>query len=507
MTSGTRGTAWNIAAVLAIASGSFAAFVAVRYANQLPLDHYSFRQTQTALTAYWLAKNGFALAYETPVVGPPWSIPFEFPIYQWIVAVLSTRTGAPLDATGRLVSFGFLVGCLFPVAKIVRRLALPPIVFPTFCALLLSAPTYVYWGRTFMIETAALFFCVVAIRWFVDLLLRIDERRAMVLFTLFMSIGILQKGTTGAPVLLVLAAVFVVDRMRAPRLRELAVAAGCFGIPLAVGIAWAAYTDRVKLLNPFAATALTTTALRGWNFGTVAQRLSPDLFRDVVWKEILAKNCGGIAGIALLVAGLFVRSRARPIVVASLALGIVPLFVFTNLHIEHSYYQAANVVFFLFAIAVVLGCALPERIASTWLPSAMTVALVAGNVAGFVSEYGDWVSHEFTVANSKELALASIIRNGVPPDHTFVAFDLEWTSSLAYLSQRKGFMVADVFKDYDAMRRDPSKFVDAARLGAVVACPTERARLDEFVAWADVRGWTVTAVADCRIALPGQRPR
>src|SRR5690242_19652972 len=65
------------------------------------LDYYAFRQTQTALSAYWLWKDGFRLIYETPVVGFPWSIPFEFPTYQWLVALLR-EIGVPIDIGARL---------------------------------------------------------------------------------------------------------------------------------------------------------------------------------------------------------------------------------------------------------------------------------------------------------------------------------------------------------------------------------------------------------------------
>ncbi|MGH7490376.1 MAG: glycosyl transferase, partial [bacterium] len=45
------------------------------------LDLHNFRQAQTAISAYWSWREGFKLAYETPVLGYPWAIPFEFPIY------------------------------------------------------------------------------------------------------------------------------------------------------------------------------------------------------------------------------------------------------------------------------------------------------------------------------------------------------------------------------------------------------------------------------------------
>ena len=502
---------WPLAC-LAVVCLCFAGWVAVSHAAQLPLDLYSFRQSQTALTAYWLKINGFALDYETPVAGPPWSIPFEFPIYQAIVALVSRATGSPLDATGRLVSFAALLGCLPPMLAITRRLRLAPAVFPIFCALMLSSPTYVYWGRSFMIETTALFFCVVALRFFVDLVASPARRRNAACFALFMSLGILQKATTGLPILVVLCGVFVCDRVaRAPSARtwlrsgEARMAALCFGIPLLVGLAWTIHADRIKSLNPFAAAALTTDALRGWNLGTVAQRFTADLWRDVLWKEILDKNCGGLAGIALLAIGLAVRpgSRATRVIVVSLVLGTMPMLVFTNLHIVHSYYQTANVVFFLFAIAVALGDVIARRVRGRLLVPVVATVLAASNVSVFFAEYAQWVAQTFPFDQSREAALGAILKAHVPRDAVFVAFDFSWTSSLAYLSERKSFTVSDQFPEHVAMRKDPTRFIDPARLGAVVACPDTVEPIDDFLAWSvDRRSWAIGRIDGCYVALP-----
>ena len=70
--------------------------------SQPLLDQYFARQTQTALTSYWLIRGGPIFAYETPVAGFPWSVPLEFPVYQIVVALLSSA-GVPLDPAGRIV--------------------------------------------------------------------------------------------------------------------------------------------------------------------------------------------------------------------------------------------------------------------------------------------------------------------------------------------------------------------------------------------------------------------
>jgi hypothetical protein len=64
-----------------------------------PLFDYFFpRETQTAITTYWLMRGGPIFAYETPILGYPWSIPLEFPVYQIVVAILSSA-GKP-DSAG-----------------------------------------------------------------------------------------------------------------------------------------------------------------------------------------------------------------------------------------------------------------------------------------------------------------------------------------------------------------------------------------------------------------------
>lgn len=137
---------------------AYATFYALYYADQPLLDFYSFRQTQTALTSYWLIKNGIINFYETPVGGYPWSIPFEFPIYQAIVALFSNSTGVGLDTSGRLISYLFLLLILPYTNSIFKKLDIDSRVSLVFSALLVTSPIYLYWSRTYMIETAALFF-------------------------------------------------------------------------------------------------------------------------------------------------------------------------------------------------------------------------------------------------------------------------------------------------------------------------------------------------------------
>src|SRR6266849_5137855 len=70
-------------------------------------DQHGFRQAQTAITIDTFLRGGPLLRYETPVLGVPWAIPFELPLYQWITAVLCLMTGLAVIQAGRIVSEAF----------------------------------------------------------------------------------------------------------------------------------------------------------------------------------------------------------------------------------------------------------------------------------------------------------------------------------------------------------------------------------------------------------------
>jgi hypothetical protein len=67
---------------LAVFTAAFALAIAISHREQPILEFHGFRQTQTAITSYWMMQEGWQLDYQTPVAGYPWAIPFEFPLIQ-----------------------------------------------------------------------------------------------------------------------------------------------------------------------------------------------------------------------------------------------------------------------------------------------------------------------------------------------------------------------------------------------------------------------------------------
>lgn len=497
---------------MAVLAVLYATYLAFRFSGQPLLELFGFRQTQTALTSFWFIKDGFKFAYETPVVGAPWAIPFEFPLYQALVALIAKVTGIDLGKVGRIVSYAFLVLCLVPAHSICRSLKLAPRTFYIFAGLLFSSPLYLFWGRTFMIETIAVFFAVAAIKYFLDFL-NTGRHRDALWFTALVSLSILQKATTGLPVLAVMALVYLFHEIaqrgsvfKAVSVRTVSLCFLMFALPIVIGFAWTHYTDVLKNQNEFGS-ALTSSALSHWNWGSLPQRFSRDLYSKVIWSRIIKGNLAGGLGL-LIIAYTLVRVRepqVRRVVLAGCVLGLLPLFIFTNLHLVHGYYQSANVIFIIFAFAVAASDGVARAQARPWLVLLFAL-LLAVNYVVFAKGYSKNLRQQIDLSNSRDLLVADALKHNMKDGEAFTLYGNDWSSSIAYYAEHKSFTIPDRFKDLDKTIDTPQAFLGEAPLGAVVMCPpVARPTLDELVNQPHPDGpWKVAEVSGCYVSLPQQ---
>lgn len=500
--------------ILALGGFVFCTYIALRYIHQPLADVHAFRQTQTALTAYWMLQEGWSLAYQTPVAGYPWSIPFEFPIYQTLVAAITAISGMDLEVVGRFVSYLFLVACVWPAFAISSRLELPESVPWVFCALLWTSPLNVYWGRTFMIETAALFFSFACLPYAIDLIRRVGGLRSVLLFWAFSSAAVLQKATTGGPVLLFLFGAVLVACIRKKgmgiqAIRHTFYPAMVIFIPLVIGLAWAHYADIVKMANPFG-TQLTSQALGQWNFGTLQQKLDLETWRLVVWQRSLVWNAGGLVGILLLLMPWLGGSENRRLAwlsTAALTLFVLPVLIFTNLHFVHEYYQVACVAFLLGALAIVIGGWLSNATGTIMLVPIVTLVIIVSNLAFFHKSYGIVSARTLDELDPRSVQAYKVGR--YLRDHTYtgsglVVFGQGYSSEIAFQAQRKTMAVPQWFKEYHQLWEHPQQYLGNVQLSAIVLCPPT----DGFPTIEDLRerlakepGWQYVTSNGCHLLL------
>lgn len=506
---------------LAVFTAALALAIAIFYCQQPILEFHGFRQTQTAITAYWMIQEGWQLNYQTPVAGYPWTIPFEFPIYQSIVALIAGLGGFPLDPTGRFVSLFFLFASALPAFGITRRLGLPREVPWVFSALVWSSPIYLFWGRTFMIETTALLFTFATVPYAIDL---IDERpqwRSALWFMFWMTLGMLQKITTAFPVMIVLSLLiacvhFRTFGLRLPNRQKIIQILAAFAAPVIIGGLWSYYTDIIRSQN-ILGLEMTTRMLTTWNFGTLQQRFDFEVFKTIVLDRVFARNLAGIAGVLIMGTALIIgQLRIRTILFVSLMLFLLPIEMFINLNFVHDYYQTSSALFIIggFTIAIV---DLAQKFTRNHAPIVLitTLTLVFLNLIIYKQTYWALVDNLNTSKN-QTLLLSSVLNKYTPLDSVIVMFGVDWDSEVAYYAERKSFAVprwgdrdwpgrSEWLGKYQKIWQNPEPYLGGNELGALVFCEggdsqfTVEDTLTNQYVWRQPR---LFKVSDCYLWLP-----
>jgi hypothetical protein len=416
-----------------------------------------FRQAQTALSTHWIkAENNFGLAYPTPVLGKPWSLPMEFPLYQWTVVTVSKVTHWSLTKSGRAVSIACFYLTLPAVFLLLRRWQVAPAHRWLVLAVVVTCPLYIFYTRAFLIETMALMFSV----WFWVAFERAVADRSKGWLALAMVAGTgagLVKVTTFMLYLLP-AGIWALARLWAARKQgwkvEFAWMAAAVAVPFGATLWWLDFADATKALNPLG-NFLTSSNLKDFNFGTTASRLSPAAWATK-WR-IVSQELTWLPAVifCLVLLPLVGRTRWRAVAGCLLAFGSV-LVIFPVLYEHHEYYYVANTLLLMLAMGLVLVAALESR-AARWVTYGAVLLVLGGQ--GW--RYLDWYYPTQRQISPGGDGLTTSLRTLTNPNDVIVVLGQDWNSMTAYFSQRRAIMVRD------DIARDPAKVERAlADLGA-----------------------------------------
>lgn len=424
---------------------------------------HDFRQFQTALTTRYLARDGFRLDYETPVLGPPWSIPMEFPVYQTSVALVSRTTGASLEMAGRGVSMAYfwaglpavwlLLG-LWGVARETRFLA---------TALLLSCPVYLFYGRHFMIETTALSLGL----WFLWAFARALRGGGWPCGLLAIALGVLAglaKITTFFSFGVAAALLMLAEGRQRPRewLRLLAWSATMVLPALIVSLLWVRYADGLKARNPIG-DFLVSAKLHAFNFGAPAQRVDPATW----WQFYTITTEKLVMGVTLAFAfaGAALLPRARQTLLAgSLLCFGAALLVFTNLFFIHDYYFEATAVFLLVAVALGIEGLLTHTAIPVAARVAIPIIILAVQLVGFWRVFGA----QFTLPPPGRPPVTALVNRLTEPDDAVVFIGEDWNARMLYYSDRRGLMVPSGTEQNLVALQKSMALLGPRRVGALV---------------------------------------
>ena len=449
-----------------------------------------FRQAQTAISTYYVQQDqNYHLAYPTPVLGKPWSIPLEFPLYQWTIAKLATWFNWPLIQTGRGVS----MVCFYltiPVWYLLlgtaglphnRRLAV--------LMVLLTCPIYLYHSRSFLIEAMALMFATWH-AWFVVETMR-RQRWLWLLGACVSGIfAALVKMTTWAVVLIPCAVygLWLLWSHRPPRSstwKETAIfcswSVGAVLPALTAGWWWVHTADAIRALNP-AAFFLNSASVNDFVFGTLAQRTSVEFWTTLNghWTTAILPLS---ALIFIAVAGLLLPGRSRGLVGLCLAGFFGSQLIFSNLYYLHTYYFFANA-FMLTGALGLAGCHLLDYAKlPRWLRLAGWLGLLA---VGGLTYSANFLPRQRMVLTSQS-GLSSAIQALTVPNDVIAILGDDWSSAIPFSARRRALMARADIDDHDSARQASLKALADERVallivksGPKVTPQTVRHRIDEL---------------------------
>jgi dolichyl-phosphate-mannose-protein mannosyltransferase len=429
-------------AEIAIVALALAVFVlaVVPTLDEPLLEAHGFRQTQTAYTARIYHQDGIDLLHpKLPVLGEPFEVPFEFPLFQAAASVVMD-VGFDDDVAMRLTGLACFLLTAVLLYGLVRHVADRPSAVAALVAFL-ATPFALIWGRASMIEylatAGAVGFAWATVAW--------RENRRPEIAGLALAawlVGMLVKPTTAAFWLLPALAYRPTNPRSTSRGRTAAVLALLVFVPLAATALWTRHADAIKAASPLT-DWLTSSELEDWNFGSLSQRLDRGVWGVIVGRVVV--HVLGFAGVALLAVALvaLVRSAQRLFWVGVVLAGALPPLVFTNLYLIHDYYIAA--VTPALAALLGLGAGFIWRLLPPTPPVRVVAALLgllfAASTVGLDHAYWRYAWND--EPDTATLALARQLDRVSRADDRIGVIGLDWSPAALYYADRWGLMVVD----------------------------------------------------------------
>ena len=422
-------------------------------------NSWGWRPAQTLLTTYWFKLEGISLfSYQTPLFGPPWQVPFEFPLYQAVSTIMANLSSINIQTASHITSlvifytsaiFLFLI-CneYFPDIFIACAIFAVYIWFPF---------TFFYSNEIlidFMALTFALGFIYLAIKWFK----KPTNISLGILAILFVSLGSLVKITTTPIIVIPFLLVFIrslkdqgftykeslsfVNTHKTFLTFVILMAI----IPLSLTFLWTNHADSIKLSNPFTV-FLTSKNLKDWNYGTISQKLNLKYW----WVFILNIKkyffVGDSIFLVLISLGLTIKAsnKVREIIISSLFGSMLTIFIFFNLYNQIQYYIAISAF-----MSILIGYGLSwiikiiRRQNRVWLTLLFIIIFGSTVIYPCVEEFKEYrniVNSYKVYFESGYIAIAQKARKNTPIDGYIISIQDTWIPIIALLSERKVFIL------------------------------------------------------------------
>lgn len=401
----------------------------------------TFRQTQTGQTTrFIIADQNYSLAYPTPILGRPWAIPMEFPLYQWMVAALHQSTELSLVASARTISLLSLY-CSFPAFWLLLAGSNIPRSRATWLMIpIVLSPVSTFYGRAFLIETTALSLAV----WFVVSFCQLLRRPNLYWWLATSLLGALvgaTKATTLIPAAIgcIFIAAYTLWRSRAnkPEVRRLLQWGGTSAlIPFGITWAWTHFADTVKAANPIGQ-FLQSDNLVSFNFG---DSFLADRFTLSRWQELSDKWDHSLAPwwliVAIPIVAVLVSKKNRGLSLLCCGVFFGTQLLLPNLYSIHDYYFVAITGVWGLSCAFLLADLMERTPAGAITAISVLIGISGLQIKTFDRSYAPAIQ-----VGSPGDDLTNQLLRLTEEDEVIIVAGSEWNSFIPYFSERRALML------------------------------------------------------------------
>lgn len=424
--------------VLGLASLGLVATRLYRIDDPITSSGWAFRYTQTAYGIRSLMRDGLnPLEMQVPVLGPPWKIPYEFPLFQLLGAAVGRILSLDPAVAGRLVAVVAFALAAVAVYVLGRTLFTTRVAVVSYVIFAWSAYGF-NWGGEVLIDYLSVALCVAGLA--VMLRPMPTSRWTLVTAIGLSGLGALTKITTAYPWVVIFGVALAWhvrrDRRRLVRITIWASAA------LAPALAWNRYADSVKGANPH------TEWLTSWNLNAHHFRSSRELLEASQWRSLIEHTTEPIVGSILLAVALMLVATlapwsARPSRLLAVVL-LAPPLTLTGLYLAHDYYFIAVSP----ALAMLAGVGIEtirRLIAHSWrtghgMHATVLAALIVVGLSWISPEGVENLNNSLPGSAAEPLSFDEVNATTTPDDHLLVV-GMDWSPVFLYTVDRKGLML------------------------------------------------------------------
>jgi hypothetical protein len=385
-------------------------------------------------------------------------------------------TGAPLDACGRLVSAFFVLAILWPVFLIAKATHAPTARRVTLLtgALWLFAPTVVFWGRTFLIESTTAFLSLGWLAFYIRFLIRRNYIDCLVclLFGVLAAVVKITAFAAFVAVGFIYTCIYILDRRDRflKAIPTLLLAAGTVAIPAAALLSWGRFTDGLLAQNPLTS-LLRVSSIPEWYFGVWSDHWSKSLWDWTIRRRDLPEALGNawyIAAFGLAILGLRRRSFWW---CTTLLIGFISGYLFfPRLRMNNPYYLLENAILLCAVVAIVTNELL---CLGYYIPAYLILGITVAGQLWTLHNGADGIVLKDDLHRHPYYLAGLAVKAATPPDSVIVGFGLDWGADVPYFADRRAIIIANWFPEATVRQmlfEQRDHWFGGRKLGAVVDC-------------------------------------